>query len=120
MAADPLAREHLLHLLRPEISAAVPDYSVIKKAAAIFEGTHLGIEVIFGKRHVDPEVNARLDRLKTVIVGKAVRDLGQRPRAFVIRTDVALSQVFKSRLRSVTSILLYVHCHETQKDAPLN
>lgn len=120
MAADPLAREHLLHLLRPEMSAAVPDYSVIQKAAAIFEGTHLGIEVIFGKRHVDPEVNARLDRLKTVSVGKAVRDLGQRPRAFVIRTDVALSQVFKSRLRSVTSILLYVLCNETQKDAPLN
>lgn len=118
MAADPFARKHLLHLLRPELSAAVPDHSVIQKAAAIFDGTHLGIELIFGRRHVDPELNARLDRLKTVRVGTAVRDLSQRPRAFVIRTDQTLSKVYKSRLRSVSSLLLYVLCHEAPKDAP--
>lgn len=111
-SADPSSRKHILYLLRPALTHVIPDFESIANAAAVFEGSSYGLEVIFAKQNYDLQVSTRLSRIKNLSIGMSAQNLQTHPRAFVIRLDTKVSTVLKSRLRSVCSLLLYFLCNE--------
>ncbi len=105
--------EALLQLLLPRQNLLTWDTDLALVAPWLDE-SDICIEVVSDIKSIDPSLNLRLSRLKSVLIGSPAHDLGALPRLFIQPRDTAArNTVAKARwttlIRVLCSALLILH-----------
>lgn len=111
--ANAMQLSRLLGLLAFRVSRQPSDEDTLISTSKLFDGSPFLLEVVFGKRHFEPHLVARLSNTTSLRIGQPVRDLGSSAKAFIIPRDEGTNLVIKSRLRSVSAQLCF-HLHQHQ------
>lgn len=105
--ARPTQLRCLLGLLAFRHNAHQQDEESLIEVSKLFDGSPYVLEVIFGQRHFEPTLAARLSNTTSLKVGQPVRDLGRSAKCFIVARDQATNLVIKSRLRSIATQLCF-------------
>ena len=105
--ARPIQLRCLLGLMAPRLKAQSTDEESLIEVSKLFDGSPYVLEVIFGQRHFEPTLAARLSTTTSLRIGQPVRDLGRSAKGFIVARDEATNLVIKSRLRSVAAQLCF-------------
>jgi hypothetical protein len=93
--------------MAPRLKAQSTDEESLIEVSKLFDGSPYVLEVIFGQRHFEPTLAARLSTTTSLRIGQPVRDLGRSAKGFIVARDEATNLVIKSRLRSVAAQLCF-------------
>lgn len=108
----------LFQLLLPKQSQLTWDVDLALVAPWLHE-TNVCIEVVSDIKCVDPALNLRLSRLKSVVIGPPAHDVGALPRVFIQpRESTARNTVAKARWTTLVRVLCFalLILHSTQSD----